>query len=171
MSANSDPKHENATEEVVSKNKDNKEPEEKLEVHSANSWETAELGDDKRKSKFLRLMGAGKKKDHHGPIVIGDHSTSHGREKQETEKITTELELQFRQGLDHKLSGGARSHLGLGFQDISPPVEPAAPVSEKNTDTVNKMEPEKRKFEEKVENEDNNKPSAEKKMKFVKSSS
>ncbi len=30
------------------------------EVHSANSWEEADMGGDKRKAKFLRLMGAGK---------------------------------------------------------------------------------------------------------------
>lgn len=29
-------------------------------VHSANAWEKADLGDEDRKKKFLRLMGAGK---------------------------------------------------------------------------------------------------------------
>jgi hypothetical protein len=32
----------------------------KFQVHSANSWETADLGDDDRNQKFLRLMGAAK---------------------------------------------------------------------------------------------------------------
>lgn len=31
-----------------------------LKVHSANSWETANLGDESRNQKFLRLMGAKK---------------------------------------------------------------------------------------------------------------
>ena len=31
-----------------------------LQVHSANSWESADLGDDERKKKFLKLMGASK---------------------------------------------------------------------------------------------------------------
>lgn len=30
------------------------------QVHSANSWESADLGDNERNSKFLRLMGAKK---------------------------------------------------------------------------------------------------------------
>jgi len=40
-------------------------------VHSANDWENVDLGDEGRKSKFLRLMGANKK-EHHGKIVIGE---------------------------------------------------------------------------------------------------
>lgn len=32
------------------------------QVHSANSWENADLGDDERKKKFLKLMGASKVK-------------------------------------------------------------------------------------------------------------
>ena len=35
-----------------------KEEEPVLNVHSANKWEKAELGDTGRKNKFLRLMGA-----------------------------------------------------------------------------------------------------------------
>ena len=31
-----------------------------FQVHSANSWESADLGDDERKKKFLKLMGASK---------------------------------------------------------------------------------------------------------------
>jgi len=31
-----------------------------LQVHSANDWEHVDLGDEGRKSKFLRLMGAKK---------------------------------------------------------------------------------------------------------------
>lgn len=30
------------------------------QVHSANNWEGVDLGDDDRKKKFLRLMGAAK---------------------------------------------------------------------------------------------------------------
>jgi hypothetical protein len=31
-----------------------------VQVRSANDWEDADLGDDARKQKFLKLMGAGK---------------------------------------------------------------------------------------------------------------
>jgi hypothetical protein len=43
----------------------------------SSNWEAADLGNEERKQKFLRLMGAGKK-EHTGRLVIGDHkSTSH----------------------------------------------------------------------------------------------
>uniref|UniRef100_A0A2K5SIF3 Small acidic protein n=1 Tax=Cebus imitator TaxID=2715852 RepID=A0A2K5SIF3_CEBIM len=45
----------------------------------SSNWEAADLGNEERKQKFLRLMGAGKK-EHTGRLVIGDHkSTSHFR--------------------------------------------------------------------------------------------
>ena len=34
-----------------------------IKVHSANNWEEADLGDEKRKMKFLKLMGATKHQD------------------------------------------------------------------------------------------------------------
>jgi hypothetical protein len=86
-------------------------------VKSANEWERADLGDEGRKSKFLRLMGASKK-EHHGRFVIGEKQSSiHGRTNEETEKLNTELEDQYRQGLEMKISGGARRHTGLGFSE------------------------------------------------------
>nr|XP_022293644.1 small acidic protein-like [Crassostrea virginica] len=83
-------------------------------VHSANNWEGADLGDDNRKKKFLRLMGASKK-DHHGKIIIGDHDAVHARSRDETVHIDEDLEDQFKQGLEHKMASGFKGHLGLGF--------------------------------------------------------
>ncbi|XP_064786534.1 small acidic protein-like [Oncorhynchus masou masou] len=90
-------------------------------------WEAADLGDSERKQKFLRLMGAGKK-EHTGRLVIGDHkSTSHVRSGAEDRRMNSELELQYQQGLDGKLSGRNRRHVGLGFSepDPAPPSPPA----------------------------------------------
>ena len=36
------------------------ENEKEIEVHTANNWEKADLGDEDRKLKFLKLMGAAK---------------------------------------------------------------------------------------------------------------
>ncbi|WAR07691.1 SMAP-like protein [Mya arenaria] len=56
-------------------------------VHSANKWEAVDLGDDDRKKKFLKLMGAAKQ-EHHGRFVIGDKepSKAHTRNKCVTRK-------------------------------------------------------------------------------------
>ncbi|XP_048401936.1 small acidic protein [Stegostoma tigrinum] len=81
------------------------------------NWESADLGDDERKLKFLRLMGAGKK-DHTGRPHPGDHkSTSLFRTGDEDKKINEELEHQFHQSLDSQLSGRNRRHCGLGFSE------------------------------------------------------
>ncbi|XP_067902381.1 small acidic protein [Heterodontus francisci] len=81
------------------------------------TWESADLGDDERKLKFLRLMGAGKK-DHTGRPHPGDHkSTSLFRTGDEDKKINEELEHQFHQSLDSQLSGRNRRHCGLGFSE------------------------------------------------------
>ncbi|XP_040895155.1 small acidic protein isoform X2 [Toxotes jaculatrix] len=83
-------------------------------------WASADLGSDERKQKFLRLMGAGKK-EHTGRLVIGDHkSTSHFRSGQEDKKISEQLEMQYQQGMDGKLSGRNRRHCGLGFSEPEP---------------------------------------------------
>ncbi|XP_073709664.1 small acidic protein isoform X2 [Misgurnus anguillicaudatus] len=85
----------------------------------SSQWETADLGTDERKQKFLRLMGAGKK-EHTGRLVIGDHkSTSHLRSGVENREISDALEHQYQQGLDGKLSGRNRRHCGLGFSEDS----------------------------------------------------
>ncbi|XP_076842143.1 small acidic protein [Brachyhypopomus gauderio] len=87
-------------------------------------WESADLGTDARKQKFLRLMGAGKK-EHTGRLVIGDHkSTSKFRTGAEDQKINTELEHQYQQGMDGKLSGRNRRHCGLGFSEPDPEPDP-----------------------------------------------
>ena len=50
------------------------------------NWEAADLGNEERKQKFLRLMGAGKK-EHTGRLVIGDHkSTSHFLTEEDNKK-------------------------------------------------------------------------------------
>lgn len=87
------------------------------EVHSANNWESADLGDDDRKSKFLRLMGAGKK-EHKGKITIGDHKPVHGTSRDDYKKIETDLEQQFEEGREHKLLEQQKKakHVGLGFR-------------------------------------------------------
>ncbi|KAI4892807.1 hypothetical protein NFI96_017239 [Prochilodus magdalenae] len=80
-------------------------------------WASADLGTDERRQKFLRLMGAGKK-GHTGRLVIGDHkSTSNFRTGAEDQRMNSELEHQYQQGLDGKLSGRNRRHCGLGFSE------------------------------------------------------
>ncbi|XP_031243858.1 small acidic protein [Mastomys coucha] len=84
----------------------------------SSNWEAADLGNEERKQKFLRLMGAGKK-EHTGRLVIGDHkSTSHFRTGEEDKKINEELESQYQQSMDSKLSGRYRRHCGLGFSEV-----------------------------------------------------
>ncbi|XP_035521476.1 small acidic protein [Morone saxatilis] len=93
-------------------------------------WASADLGSNERKQKFLRLMGAGKK-EHTGRLVIGDHkTTSHFRSGQEEKKISDQLEMQYQQGMDGKLSGRNRRHCGLGFSepDPEPDLFPPPPV-------------------------------------------
>ncbi|CAF2775612.1 unnamed protein product [Rotaria sp. Silwood2] len=93
------------------------------EVHTANDWENADLGDDQRKQKFLRLMGAKKHKDEtqvdrqdsHGSNHDDDASSEkkHSRSKVENETIERELEKQFNEGLQSKITH--THHIGLGF--------------------------------------------------------
>ncbi|XP_069127257.1 small acidic protein-like isoform X2 [Argopecten irradians] len=159
-------------------------------VHSANSWEKVELGDDDRKKKFLRLMGAAKTQ-HQGRFVIGDQEKSHGRATNDTETMTSNLEKQFTGGLEHKFAGGPRSHIGLGFHGSDSKGKDS--VEEKKSEergdskaaTEDKVEPDsssekgkediksdvtpKHKLEETAK-DDKDKPPI-KMMKFVKSSS
>ncbi|XP_015142016.1 small acidic protein isoform X1 [Gallus gallus] len=82
------------------------------------SWQAADLGNEERKQKFLRLMGAGKK-EHTGRLVIGDHrSTSHFRTGEEDKKMNEELESQYQQSMDSTMSGRNRRHCGLGFSEV-----------------------------------------------------
>uniref|UniRef100_G3W9Y5 Small acidic protein n=1 Tax=Sarcophilus harrisii TaxID=9305 RepID=G3W9Y5_SARHA len=61
----------------------------------SSNWEAADLSNEERKQKFLRLMGAGKE-EHSGPLVIEDHrSTSHFRTGEEDKKMNKELESQL----------------------------------------------------------------------------
>ncbi|XP_051953482.1 small acidic protein-like [Xyrauchen texanus] len=101
-------------------------------------WESADLGTDERKHKFLRLMGAGKK-EHTGQLVIGDHkSTSHFRSGTEDQKITAELEHQYQMGLDGKLSGRNRRHCGLGFSEPDPPAECQSTAASEQSESSDK---------------------------------
>ncbi|XP_076588274.1 small acidic protein [Chaetodon auriga] len=105
-------------------------------------WASADLGSNERKQKFLRLMGAGKK-EHTGRLVIGDHkSTSHFRSGQEDKKINEQLEMQYQQGMDGKLSGRNRRHCGLGFSE---PGESPPPPGDSRTEAT---EPQKSTSEE-----------------------
>ncbi|XP_066439788.1 small acidic protein [Eleutherodactylus coqui] len=89
------------------------------EADGGGSWEGADLGNEERKQKFLRLMGAGKR-EHTGRLVIGDHkSTSHFRSGDEDRKMNDELEHQYQQGVDSSMSGRNRRHCGLGFSELS----------------------------------------------------
>ncbi|KAK9516295.1 hypothetical protein VZT92_024236 [Zoarces viviparus] len=104
-------------------------------------WAAADLGSNERKQKFLRLMGAGKKEPT-GRLVIGDHkSTSQFRSGNEDKKMNEQLEMQYQQSMDGKLSGRNRRHCGLGFSEPSPEREslPSPPVDGQLKDT----EPEK----------------------------
>ncbi|KYO22084.1 small acidic protein isoform X4 [Alligator mississippiensis] len=86
--------------------------------HGSSSWEAADLGNEERKQKFLRLMGAGKR-ERTGRLVIGDHrSTSHFRTGEEDKKMNEELESQFQQSMDSTMSGRNRRHCGLGFSEL-----------------------------------------------------
>uniref|UniRef100_A0A2K5P7U2 Small acidic protein n=1 Tax=Cercocebus atys TaxID=9531 RepID=A0A2K5P7U2_CERAT len=85
----------------------------------SSNWEAADLGNEERKQKFLRLMGAGKK-EHTGRLVIGDHkSTSHFRTGEEDKKINEELESQYQQSMDSKLSGRYRWTFTMLPSDLS----------------------------------------------------
>uniref|UniRef100_A0A8B9C892 Small acidic protein n=1 Tax=Anser brachyrhynchus TaxID=132585 RepID=A0A8B9C892_9AVES len=92
----------------------------------SSSWEAADLGNEERKQKFLRLMGAAKK-EHTGRLVIGDHrSTSHFRTGEEDKKMNEELESQYQQSMDSTMSGRNRRHCGLGFSEFQEGEEEAA---------------------------------------------
>ncbi|NXR08983.1 SMAP protein, partial [Semnornis frantzii] len=103
----------------------------------SSSWEAADLGNEERKQKFLRLMGAGKK-EHTGRLVIGDHrSTSHFRTGEEDKKMNEELESQYQQSMDSTMSGRNRRHCGLGFsefQESEEQEEPAGHSSEESSE-------------------------------------
>lgn len=101
-----------------SEHSEEKSSEDQEEVHSANNWEEAELGDDQRKAKFLRLMGAAKK-EHKGRFVIGAAVSSkpHGRSSQEERNLEEKLESQFQHSLTDRLQHRNKKHRGLGFGD------------------------------------------------------
>ncbi|CAF0932172.1 unnamed protein product [Adineta steineri] len=95
------------------------------QVHTVNDWEHADLGDEQRKQKFLRLMGAKKRKDE-GRIDTKDIPNTvhedqflldkkHCRSKVENETIDRELEKQFNEGLQSKILH--THHEGLGFYE------------------------------------------------------
>ncbi|KAM3670323.1 small acidic protein [Ammospiza maritima maritima] len=103
----------------------------------SSSWEAADLGNEERKQKFLRLMGAAKK-EHTGRLVIGDHrSTSHFRTGEEDKKMNEELESQYQQSMDSTMSGRNRRHCGLGFSEFQgdePEEEAAGHSSDESSD-------------------------------------
>uniref|UniRef100_A0A8C8VI30 Small acidic protein n=1 Tax=Pelusios castaneus TaxID=367368 RepID=A0A8C8VI30_9SAUR len=104
----------------------------------SSSWEAVDLGNEERKQKFLRLMGAGKK-EHTGRLVIGDHrSTSHFRTGEEDKKMNEDLESQFQQSMDSTVSGRNRRHCGLGFSEL----EEADGQGDENRDSPESESPE-----------------------------
>ncbi|KAL3865479.1 hypothetical protein ACJMK2_029252 [Sinanodonta woodiana] len=168
--------------EDVQRNEDEIDPN---KVHSPNSWETAELGDDERKKKFLRLMGAAKK-EHHGRFVIGDQEPSHKRDSKwdDIKTIDSKLEEQYQLSLEHKMSGGRKDHIGLGFheekkaEEVSKEKaeeeeeeEEAAEESPKGNNSDKSVKSEKRSHSKDVDHSEKSGPSEVKKMKFIKGDS
>ncbi|KAK3097971.1 hypothetical protein FSP39_014905 [Pinctada imbricata] len=127
------------------------------QVHSANKWENADLGDDSRKQKFLRLMGASKK-EHHGKIVIGDHDKPHERSKEKTEEIAEGLEEQYNEALHHKKVSGYKGHSGLGFSEEQEKKEEDSEEANKDTKVTPSTEPD----QEKKDDDNNQEKVAEK---------
>ncbi|XP_042352171.1 small acidic protein [Plectropomus leopardus] len=114
--------------------------------NGSTQWASADLGSSERKQKFLRLMGAGKR-EHTGRLVIGDHkSTSHFRSGQEDKKMNEQLEMQYQQSMDGKLSGRNRRHCGLGFSEPDP--QPDSFPSPEVDSQTKATEPEKSTSEE-----------------------
>ena len=105
-----------------------------IEIHTANNWEKADLGgDEKRKLKFLKLMGAAKHQD-----TADDKSNTsqqlhqHSRPVTEIKKIDADLEKQFTEGLTSKIN--RTNHIGLGFAAPGAIVRPpTAPVNTRKT--------------------------------------
>jgi len=108
-------KRKSVNEEVTTEEK--KQSEEIIpEVHSANNWEKADLGDDHRKLKFLKLMGATKHKDN------GEEPAhKHTRTSLDNKKIDQALEKQFTESLNSKITKPV--HVGLGFSGSSRPLQ------------------------------------------------
>ena len=53
------------------------------------------------------------------PTVTGVSSAG-----QEDKKMNEQLEMQYQQGMDGKLSGRNRRHCGLGFSEVRAPLDP-----------------------------------------------
>ncbi|XP_018428302.1 PREDICTED: small acidic protein [Nanorana parkeri] len=131
------------------------------EEDGCGSWAGADLGNNERKQKFLRLMGAGKR-EHTGRLVIGDHkSTSHLRSGDEDQKMNDELEHQYQQSVDSSVSGRNRRHCGLGFSEPSsseemplpppPPPPEEAPGADGHSDSSSKESSKNRKKKARAE--------------------
>ncbi|APA13948.1 hypothetical protein sscle_12g087180 [Sclerotinia sclerotiorum 1980 UF-70] len=85
------------------------EEEEPAKKEIAAQWNADALdGDAERKSKFLRLLGAGK-----GGAVSGKGAETKGKGKDDIEKVQSELERQYDYGMKMKHDGGAKRR-GLG---------------------------------------------------------
>ncbi|KAH0620922.1 hypothetical protein JD844_021833 [Phrynosoma platyrhinos] len=94
----------------------------------SSSWEAADLGNEERKQKFLRLMGAGKPHAHDDLSVLWTATPW-----EEDKKMNDELETQFQQSMDSTMSGRNRRHCGLGFSELD---------KEEQEDTRDSLEPE-----------------------------
>ncbi|KAF6769314.1 hypothetical protein AHF37_09474 [Paragonimus kellicotti] len=82
-------------------------------VHSANAWETVDLGSPDRNEKFLRLMGGATSREHKGSIIIGEYAgLPHRQTGSSQTKMAGELESQFCEGVDRRAR--LNEHQGLG---------------------------------------------------------
>ncbi|XP_029438306.1 small acidic protein isoform X2 [Rhinatrema bivittatum] len=82
-------------------------------------------------------------KEHTGRLVIGDHkSTSHFRTGAEDDKMNEELEHQYQQSMDSKLSGRNRRHCGLGFSEEEEATAGSSPRPERPEDSESESESE-----------------------------
>ncbi|KAA3678852.1 uncharacterized protein DEA37_0002861 [Paragonimus westermani] len=103
------------------------------EVHSANAWETVDLGSPDRNEKFLRLMGGATSREHKGSIVIGEYAgLAHSQVDSSQTKIAGELESQFREGVDRRTR--LNEHQGLGCPSrFNNPSSPPHEASDKSS--------------------------------------
>ncbi|VDL59604.1 unnamed protein product [Hymenolepis diminuta] len=90
-----------------------------LEVHSANAWEDVQFESEEKKEKFLRLMGAQKERKHAGTIRIGEKPVKHTPAGVGVEELGKNLEKQFSEGLEHKVSWNRHAGLGCATEGSS----------------------------------------------------
>jgi len=119
-------------------------------VHSINRWEEADLGNEKRNEKFLRLMG-GAKKEHTGRFVCGNDepgdelgsssstmttTTTMTAPRKAKANLEAKLETQYNESMESAMRQRGGRHRGLGYHGASeadllappPPDDPSLPM-------------------------------------------